>query len=63
MFGAAIECDVNDTLTTNANATAAWTNPQLAATEVTVTANGGNCYGGTIRITATYITATAPALD
>lgn len=48
------------TTTDNSDATAAFANPQLAATEITVTANGGNCFDGVIKIVAYYETFTAP---
>lgn len=46
--------------TDNSTATATWSNPQIAAGEVTVTFNGGNCTAGVIRVVAHYFTVTAP---
>jgi hypothetical protein len=48
------------TTTTNANATANWSNPQLAAGNVVLTANGGNCFDLSVRVVASYIAVTAP---
>lgn len=60
MFGATLPITLAAT-SDNSNATAQFAmSPATAAKEVTVTANGGNCYNLVIRITAHYITVTAP---
>lgn len=51
------------TTTTNATATANWSNPLLAAGDVKITANGGNCFDLVIRITVAYMTFAAPTAD
>lgn len=55
------------TTTTNANAQNTWANPQGVAgggaQDVTVTANGGNCFDLVISIVACYETSTAPTSD
>lgn len=55
MFGATTAITQNTT-TTNADATAQFArSPATAAMEVTITANGGNCYTGVWAVTAHYI--------
>jgi hypothetical protein len=44
----------------NSDATANWSNPQIAAGEVTVTGVGGNCFDLAIRVCAHYATVGAP---
>jgi hypothetical protein len=51
------------TTTDNSNAQANFANPVLSATEVTVTANGGNCTAGVWAVTAHYIDFTAATTD
>ena len=48
------------TTTDNTNWTAQIGNPQLAAGNVTITANGGNCWVGVWRVSATYFLPVAP---
>lgn len=48
------------TTTDNSDATANWSNPQLAAGEVTITAVGGNCFDMVVRVVAHYTTIGAP---
>jgi hypothetical protein len=60
IFGAAVALTVGTT-TTNADATASFANPALAATEVTLTANGGNCFDLSVRVCPVYETFGAPA--
>lgn len=49
--------------TTSANATSHWGNPLLSAADVTITANGGNCFGLTVYVQASYCQDLAPAQD
>lgn len=65
MLAALWECDVNDTLLTTATATANWVGGCLKAggCDLVVTGNGGNCFGGSLAFTATYLTATAATAD
>lgn len=59
MFGATTGITQNTT-TTNADATAQFgRSPATAAMEVTITANGGNCFTGVWAVTAHYILPTA----
>jgi hypothetical protein len=51
------------TTTSNANATASWAALAVDAAEVTLTANGGNCFDMVVRVVATYEQATAPTID
>jgi hypothetical protein len=46
--------------TSNADATASFANPLLAAGEVTLTFAGGNCTAGVVTVHATYLSVTAP---
>jgi hypothetical protein len=46
--------------TDNSDATANWSNPQLAAGEVTLTWTGANCTAGVVRVVAHYMTVGAP---
>jgi hypothetical protein len=62
LFGSAVSVADNE-VTDNSDATANWANPQLAAGEVTLTFNGGNCTAGTVRVTAHLMTITAPTAD
>ncbi len=59
LYGAGIAVTAGTT-TTNADATASFAKPLLAASDVTVTANGGNCFDLVIRIVPHYDTYTAP---
>lgn len=59
MFGAATAITQNTT-TSNADATAQYgMSPAIGAKNVTITANGGNCFDGAWAITAHYIDVTA----
>lgn len=62
LWGATIS--VSDATTvTAADATASWSHPNLADQEVTVTANGGNCFGLVIAITPHFTTGIAATSD
>ena len=55
MFGATTGI-TSATTTTNADATAQFgRSPATAAMEVTITANGGNCFTGVWAVTAHYV--------
>jgi hypothetical protein len=64
-LGAAIECDVNDTLITTATATANIVGTCLKAggCDLTITGVGGNCVGGVLDMTVVYLTSTAATAD
>lgn len=46
--------------TNNASATATWSNPKLATSNVTLTWSGGSCTAGVVRVVAHYFTVGAP---
>ena len=63
MFGATTAV-ADGTTTTNADATAQFAmSPSIGAANVTVTANGGNCFDGVWRVTAHYIEPSAATVD
>lgn len=64
-YGAALECDVDDTLYTAATATANEMGTCLLAggCTITMTAVGGNCVSGVTAWTVHYIAATAATSD
>ena len=54
---------ITDTSTTNnSNATAVWTNPNIGAGEVTITAVGGNAFDLVVAVTAHYLDLTAATI-
>lgn len=59
LFGANIDINTITTTSSNADATAAFANPVLSATEVTITALTANAADAVITVVASYITATA----
>jgi len=59
LWGAALSTALAAT-TTNANATSNWPTPVPAATDVVITANGGNAFSLQVRVTAHYYTISAP---
>ena len=52
-----------DTTTFDNVATATWSKPALANQEITVTANGGNCFDLVVALTVHYTTSTAATSD
>jgi hypothetical protein len=59
LFGATLPTTLAAT-SGNGNATANWPSPIQAATDVVITANGGNAFGLKVRVTAHYFTVSAP---
>lgn len=61
MFGTTIAVAAGTT-TTDASWTGQMASPQLTASDVKITANGGNCFDLSVRVAVHYCTSTAPTL-